>query len=450
MDYRPNELRAVLPSRTAYPVDAAAYPRIVSGQGPFVISEAGESYFDASGGSGSLIFGHGDREMVTVLKQQAETLTIFPSRILGVEIVEHYLTELLAFAGSAFERGLTFTSGSDAVEAALKLALHHQMASGRPGRTKIIGRRGSYHGNTLSGLGAAGFVSRRKPYEAVLPHVRKASSAHCRACEFGLTPAECQLECASSVEEAIVAEGPDTVAAFILEPIVGAALSAAVPDGRYLQMVRTICDRHDILLIFDEVMTGFGRTGQPFAWQLSGVVPDILVCGKGMSAGYYPLSGVLATSRITSVFGGESGPFQNGHTHACSPTGAAVGLAVVERLREQALLANVRRRGADLRERLRDSRLGAAISNVRGEGLMIGFDIASDSPGARPGAAADRFQRAALRHGLIIYGSSGGSGTEWGDHAMLLPPLTITEQDVDFIANALVAAAQDPLFAEAS
>ncbi|HEV7372080.1 aspartate aminotransferase family protein [Arenibaculum sp.] len=436
--------RAVIASRTAYPTRGGTYPHVVSGSGPYVTSQDGTTYLDASGGSGSLIFGHGDAEMVGVLAAQAGTLTLFPSRSLGVEIVERYIGELVDFAPAGLDRALTFTSGSDAVEAAIKLAIHYHFASGRPERAKVIGRRGSYHGNTLAGLGAGGFLGRRKPYEKALGQVAKAASAHCAACEFGHAAGACEVDCASSIEAAVLAEGPDTVAAVIVEPIVGAALSAAVPDTRYLARVREICDRYGILLIFDEVMTGFGRTGHRFGCEIWEVIPDILVCGKAMSAGYFPLSGVLASLRVAEAFETGEGPFQNGHTHACSPVGAAVGLEVLKRLREPDLLENVRRLGASLRERLQDGDLAEVIRDVRGEGLMIGFDIRRQ-PGhrqSRPGEAADGFQRAALRRGLIIYASSGGAGTTAGDHAMLLPPLTIGPAEIDGIVESLLAAAR--------
>lgn len=432
----PDPHRAAIASRTAYPVPDGTYPHVVSGSGPYVAARDGTTYLDASGGSGSLIFGHGDAEIVGALAAQAGTLTVFPSRNLGVEVVERYLRELVDFAPAGLERALTFTSGSDAVEAAIKLAIHYHFASGRPERVRIIGRRGSYHGNTLTGLGAGGFLGRRRPYEKALGQVAKAASAHCAACEFGHAAGACALDCASSIESAILAEGPDTVAAVIVEPIVGAALSAAVPDARYMARVREICERHGVLLIFDEVMTGFGRTGHRFGCEIWGVIPDILVCGKAMSGGYFPLSGVLASLRVAEVFERGEGPFQNGHTHACSPLGAAVGLEVLKRLRDPALLENVRRMGASLRGRLGGEGLAGAIAGVRGEGLMIGFDV-------RPGGAANALQRAALRHGLIIYGSSGGAGTTAGDHAMLLPPLTIGPAEVDRIVESLTAAARD-------
>lgn len=436
----------VLPSRTAYPSPGEAYPRIVSGSGAYLTGEDGRRYFDGSCGSGSLIFGHGDRELVATLSAQAGRLSVFPSRHFGVAIVEQYLEALVDFAPAGLDRAITYSSGSDAVEAALKLAIQYQYLSGRPGRTQIIGRRGSYHGNTLAGLSAGGFVARRRPFEAVLPTVAKAPSAHCGACEFSASAANCSLDCVSSLEAAIILEGADRVAAVIVEPVVGAALSAAPPDPRYMSQVRKICNRHGVLLIFDEVMTGFGRTGARFGADISGVTPDILICGKAMSAGYFPLSGLVVSGQVGNVFAESGGPFLNGHTHACSPSGAAVGLEVLARLKDGRLIENARQGGAALRQALADPRLTDTIAAVRGEGLMVGFDIVPNRAArqnAVAGMAAERFARAARSHGLIMYASSGGAGTEQGDHAMLLPPLTLQPQDIDFIAQAMIAAGRD-------
>jgi adenosylmethionine-8-amino-7-oxononanoate aminotransferase len=368
--------------------------------------------------------------------------TLFPSRFLGVEVVERYAKALVQFAGSPFSRAITFSSGSDAVEGALKLALQWHQATGQPRRTKFIGRRGSYHGNTLGCLGAGGFLRRRRPFEGALAQVAKAASAHCAACEFGLEAARCRLDCADSVEEAIMAEGADTVAAVIVEPVVGAALSAAVPDARYLGAIRRICDRHGVLLIADEVMTGFGRTGARFASHHWNLAADIMVCGKAISAGYYPLSALIVSAAVERGLNRAGQFFQNGQTYACSPVAAAVGLAVIERLQEEDLPGNARAMGELLLARLAAAPMHGRIRNLRGLGLMTGFDIAS-APGLPPGAAADALQRAALRRSLLIYGSSGSAGAESGDHAMLLPPLNIREDDVDIIVARLSAAAAD-------
>lgn len=442
----------VLPSRTAYSTPGKFGARIVGGEGPYLKGADGRRYLDASCGSGSLIFGHGDEKIIDALHAQSRKLTLFPSRHFSSEIVERYARQLLDFGPPSMSRAITFSSGSDAVEASLKLALQHHFAAARPQRRKILGRNASYHGNTISGLSAGGFIARRKPYESVLASCAKASHAHCVACEFGLQAQTCALECAQSIEDAILDEGPENVAAVIVEPIVGAALSAALPDPRYLPRVWEICRRHDVLLITDEVMTCFARTGRPFASMHWNVEPDIVVCGKAISAGYYPLSALLVSERVVQGPLARNNYFQNGQTFACSPAGAAVGLAVLDRLADGSVAANAARMGELLRASLRKELPGELISRVRGMGLMVGFDISTsafkDRRALSPGRYSDRFQRAALRRGLVIYASSGSAGSEVGDHAMLLLPLTISEREVQEATASLVAAANDLLETE--
>ncbi|MGY4157941.1 adenosylmethionine-8-amino-7-oxononanoate aminotransferase [Bradyrhizobium sp. USDA 4461] len=434
----------VLPSRTAYLAQSEIGVRIVRGEGPYLVSADGTRYLDASCGSGSLIFGHGDEKIIESLQAQSRKLTVFPSRHFRSEIIERYVLQLLDFGPSTMSRAITFSSGSDAVEASLKLALQHHFASGCPQRRKILGRNASYHGNTISGLAAGGFVARRKPYERALAPCAKASHAHCAGCEFGLEAQTCALECAQSLENAILKEGPENIAAVIVEPIVGAALSAAPPDPRYLPRVSEICRCHDILLIVDEVMTGFARTGRPFASMHWNVDPDIIVCGKAISAGYYPLSALLVSDRLVQGPLARAKYFQNGQTFACSPAGAAVGLAVLDRLANGVAAANATRMGELLRASLRKNLPAELISGVRGMGLMVGFDIRNPQNNSQ-GQSGDRFQRAALKRGLVIYPSSGGAASEAGDHAMLLLPLTISECEVQEATLSLVAAANDVL-----
>jgi len=442
----------ILPSRTAYSTPGETGARIVRGEGPYLVGADGERYLDAACGSGSLIFGHGDEKIIDALHAQSRKLTLFPSRHFSCDIVERYASQLLDFGPPGMSRAITFSSGSDAVEAALKLALQHHFAAERPRRRKILGRNASYHGNTIAGLGAGGFVARRKPYESVLAPCAKASHGHCAACEFGLQEETCALECAQSIEDAILEEGPENVAAVIVEPIVGAALSAAPPDPRYLPRVRDICSHHDILLIADEVMTGFARSGRPFASMHWNVEPDIIICGKAISAGYYPLSALLVSERVVHGPLAHAKYFQNGQTFACSPAGAAVGIAVLDRLADGSVAANATRMGELLRASLRKELPGELIKQIRGMGLMVGFDIgtsAFENAGALSSDRySDRFQRAALNRGLVIYASNGSAGSEAGDHAMLLLPLTISEREVKEATASLVATAYDVLKTE--
>lgn len=436
---------AVLSSRVAYANRRARYIPISHGSGPYLFDTDGRRFFDAGCGSGSLIFGHADSRLAAVLAEQAAKLTVFPSRRMASEIVDTYAARLIRFAPREMARAIVYSSGSDAVEAAIKLALQYQRARGAPGKVKVIGRQASYHGNTLAGLGAGGFVRRRKPYESILSHAAKAAPAHCPRCVFGGTPDACAVECASSVEKAFLDEGPETVAAFIAEPVVGAAASAAVPDDRYFSLVRRICDRYDVLLIADEVMTGFGRTGRRFALERWDVVADLIVAGKAIGAGHFPLSALLVHERVAAWLESLGQAFENGHTHACSPLGSAVGLHVLERIESEGIVANASARGERLLAALQAQLTSPWIANVRGRGLMVGFDLAdAERPGApAPAGLADRYQELAMQRGLIVYTGSGSAGSEEGEHILLLPPLDIDDRHVDIIVEALAAAAAD-------
>lgn len=429
---------AVLPSRVAYAAPDGERQHVTHGQGPYLFRKSSGVLFDAAGGSGSLILGHGDPAVVDVLADQSRKLTVFPGRDLASEVVEQYAMDLVhAFTPDGAGRAITYSSGSDAIEAAIKLSIQYQRVRGRSRKTKILGRLASYHGATLSGLAAGGFLERRAPFEAVLALSAKAAPAHCPACIFDTTPDTCALDCAESLERAIVSEGPDTVAAFIAEPVVGAALSAAVPDPRYFARVRAICDQHGVLLIADEVMTGFGRTGRLLAIHHWDVRADIVVLGKAMSAGYFPLSGLVVSGDVAAALDAGGEVFQNGQTHCCSPLGCAVGRHVLARVRDGDLPANAAARGRELLDGMRATLPNEWVGNVRGLGLMIGFDVSTPAGRAPSRRLSTVVQRLAMSRGLLTYASGGSPTSVDGDHLMLLPPLTITSADVDFIVGAL-------------
>lgn len=431
----------ILPSRAAYSNRDHAYPWIVRGNGPHLLDETGKTYFDAACGSGSLIFGHGDTQLATTLAEQSAKLSLFPSKMFGVEIVERYAKALKDYGPVGTARAICMSSGTDAVEAALKLAIQYHYEQGFPQRVKFIGRKAAYHGNSLAGLGVGGFWQRRAPYEDALWQYARAEAANEAVCHCGNDRSN-GCSAAASVAAAIEAEGADTVAAVVIEPVVGAALSAMAPCDAYLAEVRAICDRFGILLVLDEVMTGFGRTGAAFASQLWGVRPDITICGKAISAGYYPLSAILVDERVAAVLEADGVPFQSGQTHAINPVGAAIGLDVLARLADGKLAAAGRETGAHILAELAAGVPEGTLARFRGRGMMLGFDVVvpENAPPAKPGTWSELFQECASEVGLIVYPSSGGpDGTE-GEHAMMLPPLNLTSGHVDELISKVIAA----------
>jgi adenosylmethionine-8-amino-7-oxononanoate aminotransferase len=433
-----------LSSRVAYPDRNRTYDRVLYGRGPYLYTESGQCLLDAAGGSGSLILGHGDDEISDVLAKQAAKLSLFPSSDLGSELVETYTRRLIEFAPPGIGRATLYSSGSEALDAAIKLTIQYHYICGERRKTKIIGREGSFHGSTLAGLAAGGFTRRRKPYEAALPKVAKACSAHCFDCSLNLQPASCSVECADSLEEAIRSEGPETVAAFVVEPVVGATLSAAVPDSRYFKRVRSICDQYNVLFVADEVMTGFCRTGPHFAVEHWDIVPDVIVAGKAISAGYFPISAILVHQRIASVFEEVNQFFQNGHTHACSPLASAVGLHVLDRIERQELAARSATIGQALLTLLRTKLQTPWVADVRGLGLMIGVQLETGQRTERLHTGlSEKIQSLAMRRGLLLYPSSGSARSESGEHFLLLPPLIIDDSHVDIIVEAIVGVLRD-------
>ena len=434
-------------TRSAFGEWDFARPQIHGARGAWLTDDSGRTWLDFASGSGSLILGHADAQCIAVLAAQASQVSLYPGQLFRCAVVEDYLRMLTGFVGGELTRALTASSGSDAVEAAMKLAIQHHQARGDPHRNRIVGRAGSYHGNSLFGLSVGGHLQRRAPYESALPLVPRAAAAFCYRCQFDQTPDKCTVQCADSLESAIVAAGPDSIAAVIVEPIVGAALSAAVPDERYLSRVRQTCDRHGILLIFDEVLTGFGRTGRPFAFQHWGVSPDMVVLGKAISAGYFPLSAVVATERVVEPLRAAGCYFENGQTHQFNPVGAAVGKHVIERIRAEGLAERAATLGESLLDRLEVLRRFDCIGDIRGKGLMLGIELVRrrdvKQRFEKHSAVARRFADAALRAGLVVYPCTGGPESSAGDHVLLLPPLTLREEEMEHAVAALVSSAEE-------
>jgi adenosylmethionine-8-amino-7-oxononanoate aminotransferase len=434
-------------TRTAFGDWSVPQPEIDYGDGPWLQDTGGKRYLDFACGSGALIFGHGDRMAVAAITEQALRVSLYPGQAFHSSVLDEYLTSLVELAGGQFSRALIASSGTDAVEAACKLALQRFQVLGDTGRTKIIGRSGSYHGNSLFTLSIGGHLRRRAPYEPSMLRAARTAAAFCYRCQYDNVPDSCDVQCANSIEQMFLQAGPESVAALILEPVVGATLSVAIPDARYLSQAREICDRYGALLIFDEVMTGFARTGRAFAWQHWGVQPDIMVLGKAISAGYFPMSAIVTTEAVAEPLRSASQYFENGQTFLYSPVAAAVGAYVVRRIGAESLAQRAEKIGEALLARLENLRRFEEIGDVRGLGLMAGIELVADrgskdtfDPQER---IAARFAAAALRAGLVVYPCVGGPESKRGDHVLMLPPLTITEAEIDYAAECLWQAASE-------
>ena len=421
------------------------YPIVDHGKGVFLYDTNGRRYLDGSSGAMTANVGHGAQEVAAAMKEQACRVA-FTYRTqftnLPAEELARRLTEL---APGDLDWAFFVNSGSEASEFAIRAAVSHWREKGAPGKVKILGRRISYHGMTMGALSMSGHTARRPDYGTLLHSYSFAPPAYAyRFAEPGESEAAYALRAAQAFERAIQDEDPNTVAAVIVEPIVGAAGGVLVPPGGYFSRLREICDRLDVLLIIDEVITGMGRTGDWFASSHEGVVPDLLLIGKGMSAGYSPVAAVLLREHLVESLRDGSGIAPFGHTFSGNPLGAATCLAVLDLMERKDVLANVRQRGDQLERGLRSlSGQFSFMADVRGRGLLWGFEFIMDpetkrAPDAACGAATV-FMDECLAQGLIVY----PAGIAPLNNATILsPPLIITEDETRLLLTKLENALQ--------
>ncbi|WP_439672092.1 aspartate aminotransferase family protein [Cupriavidus necator] len=423
-------------------------PVAVAGQGIELIDSEGRRYLDASGGAAVSCLGHGHPRVIEAIKSQLDTIAYAHTSFFTTEVSE-MLAETLAQATPGDLDHVYFVSGgSEAVESALKLARQYFVEAGQPSRRHFIARRQSYHGNTLGALAIGGNAWRREPFLPLLVPAHHVSPCYAyRDQQAGETDAQYAQRLADELEAKILELGPDTVAAFVAETVVGATAGAVPPVGDYLKRIRAVCDKYGVLLILDEVMSGMGRTGFLFACEEDGVVPDIVTIAKGLGAGYQPIGAMLSTRRIYDAIVGGSGFFQHGHTYIGHATACAAALAVQRTIAEDNLLANVLARGEQLRARLREV-LGdhPNLGDIRGRGLFVGVEFVADrdskatlDPALKTHA---RLKAAAVQNGLLVYPMGGTVDGVHGDHVLFAPPFICTPQDIDRIVERFAAAVQ--------
>src|SRR5215470_14144013 len=412
------------------------YPRISYGKGPYLYAETGKRYIDGSSGTVAANLGHAIPEAIAVLQEQAQRIALHPHCFTS-GVLEEYVERLVHFSSFDSGKAWTVTSGTEAIENALKIAVQYQQLRGEPGRYKILGWWGSYHGNSIFALDVGGMAIRRAVFQPLLKDFPHLPRAYCYRCPFDKIASQCDLECARAVEDIILQEDPGTVAAIILEPVVGAALGALPAPEGYFELVRSLCDKHGIVLIADEVMTGFGRTGNNFGIDQWGVVPDIIAAGKGMGCGYYPLSGVIVNQNIVAVFEDKRTPFLGGHTYACNPMGAAIGHFVLDYLEQHDLIARVKNTGGRFLEKLQTLRAFDLVGDVRGLGFLFGVELVMDRLSKSPFPASLQISRqvveTAQQKGLIIYPGQGSYDGQTGNHILIAPPLNIEEDVLDTV-----------------
>jgi adenosylmethionine-8-amino-7-oxononanoate aminotransferase len=410
----------------------------VRAEGAAIWDSEGKRYLDAAGGAIVTGIGHGDRDVVRAMSEQSGRLDYVHGTEFTTEALEAYADELAPLLPMDGARIYPVSGGSEAVETALKMARAYHLARGEESRRKVVARKGSYHGNTLGALDASGRDPLRRPYLPWLGRAIHVPAAYEYRCPNPGHPKGCGAWHAERLDEAIRKEGPGTVACFIAEPISGATLGAAVPPDDYWPAVAEVCRRHGVLLIADEVMTGFGRTGAWFASEHWNLRPDVLVAGKGVTSGYWPLGLTACSEEVFDVI--DKGGFVHGFTYSHSAVGAAVARAVLAKLRDGGLVEAAKVKGELLMKELSGVLPDHPnVGDVRGRGLMIGVELVADratkAPFDRSTQVAERVVDAAKDDGLILYSSTGCADGTNGDLLMLGPPFVISEEEIGEAAD---------------
>ena len=419
-------------------------PVIERGEGCWLYDSDGTAYLDACGGAYVVNVGHGVAEIADAMAKQARRLAYVSGMAFSHDPVEELSAELAALAPGDLDKVYPLSSGSDAIEAALKLTRQYWLEYGRPRKHKVIALAPAYHGNTLLALSASAREHYRRIYGEWLVDVVRIPAPYAYRCGCGGVPPYCPACDGTALEEAIVREDPETVAAFIAEPVGGSSTGGSVPPRDYFRRVREICDRHGVLFVADEVLVGAGRTGTWSALEPSGVVPDVMVFGKGIAGGYAPLAAVVAPTRIAEVFARGSGAFNHAQTFSHHPVLCAAGVATIRYLHTHKLVERCATMGHVLQRQLARLSELAHVGDVRGRGLLAGVELVEDkesrAPFPREARVAERLTAAALDLGLVVWPNVGHADGTRGDLVMVAPPFIITEEEIGMIADRLEAA----------
>jgi adenosylmethionine-8-amino-7-oxononanoate aminotransferase len=410
-------------------------PEIARGDGALLWDTAGRRYIDASGGAIVVNVGHGRTEIAEAMARQAGQAAYVHGTQFTSGVLEEYARRLAVHVPGDCTQLYLVSGGSEANETAVKMARSYHLACGSPLRHKVLRRSISYHGNTLGTLALSGRASLRAPYLPLFCDTPSVPAPLAYHCPLGRPhDPECDLACADAIEDVILREGPETIAALILEPVMGASAGAVVPPEGYDRRARALCDRYGLLLIADEVMTGFGRTGRFFASEGTGLQPDLVTCGKGMAGGYMPVGAVLASVRVHAALV-QHGAFVNGFTFSHHAVTAAACLATLDILEREGLVARAAALGDVARARLEQLRRHDIVGDVRGRGLMLAVELVADRATRRPFPRADRLAErltwSAFQNGLVLYPATAVADGTDGDALMFAPPFVITTEQIE-------------------
>ncbi|MCQ0094054.1 aspartate aminotransferase family protein [Roseovarius sp. M141] len=424
----------------------ADLPRAVSGKGITITDSEGRVYIDGSGGAAVSCLGHNHPEVLEAMQTQMTALSYAHTSFFTTDVAEDLADRLTARAPDTLDHVYLVSGGSEAVEAALKMARQYFVEIGQPQRRHIIARRQSYHGNTIGALATGGNAMRRAQFQPILPETHHVSPCYAyRDQHAGESDAHYATRLADELEAKIRKLGEDQVMAFVAEPVVGATLGAVPAVEGYFTRIREICDRYGVLLILDEVMCGMGRTGTIFAFEQEGIVPDIVTIAKGLGGGFQPIGAVLLARKIFEAFRDGSGLFQHGHTYIGHPIAAAAAGKVLEILTRDGMMQHVLAMGERLQTGL-EVALGQSphVGDIRGRGLFRGIEIVADKGSKAPFDPTlkihAKIKKAAMARGLLTYPMGGTVDGINGDHVLLAPPYICTPEDIDQIVDRVATA----------
>lgn len=416
---------------------------VAYGDGIYLYDSEGNKYIDACSGAAVANLGHAHPRIVKAGSEQLGKVAFAHLSRWTSRPIKELSNLIKSIAPGSLNKLYMVSGGSEATEAALKMARQYFLErDGQSCKYRVISRWKSFHGNTLGSLSMTG-DKRRKKYAPLLQDFPHIAPAYCYRCPFDKKPETCSVECAHDLENCLKMHGPDTITAFIGEPVGGAACGAIVPHKDYYKIIRQICDQYDILMIDDEVMAGFGRCGSMFAIEDYGVIPDMICAAKGMSAGYVPLGAVIAKQEIWDTFKNGSGIFVHGHTYGGNPLAGAIAKEVVQTIIDDQLVDNARTVGAYILEQMQEKLLPFwFVGDVRGKGMMLGVEFVRDKATKQPFPAAAgvsaNITATLMKHGVIVYPGGGNADGIDGDQFLLTPPLIMTKAQADEMLDGLV------------
>ncbi len=422
------------------------YPVAVSAQGCWITDSAGKKYLDGSGGAAVSCLGHGHPDVLAAMHAQIDRIAYAHTSFFSTEVAEQLADTLIASAPAGTSHAYLVSGGSEAMEAALKIARQYFVEKGEPRRARFIARRNSYHGNTLGALAVGGNQWRRRQFAPLLIDVEHVAPTYAyRDQREGESAEQYGERLAQELQATVGRIGGDNVIAFVAETVGGATSGALTPPPGYFKRVREICDRHGMLLILDEVMCGMGRTGTLHACEQEGIAPDLMAIAKGLGGGYQPVGAVLIGSKVIDAIGAGSGFFQHGHTYIGHPVACAAALAVQQILARDKLVERCAQQGARLGVRLSEAfREHPYVGDVRGRGLFHAIELVADRASKEPFEPAQKLhakvKKAAMDAGLMCYSMGGTIDGARGDHVLLAPPFIITDDELDLLIQRLIEA----------